>query len=387
MSDRILCVDDDPNVLQAYQRSLRRRFRIETALGAEEALEAVRTQGPYAVVVADMRMPGMSGAELLAEVRRAAPETIRMMLTGHADMDTAMQAVNDGQIFRFLTKPCPPDQFAAALDAALEQHRLVTAERELLSKTLAGSVRMLTEVLSLVNPAAFGRASRVRQLVRRLCEQLQLADTWQIELAAMLSQIGCVAVPDEILAKVDRGETLTRAEAETYNGHPALGRSLVANIPRLEGVAEIIGFQECHFDGLGERVGEDIPLGSRILKVALDFDRLTSAGNAPDIALAILNDRAGWYDPAIVTALRAALAIEQLHVVRRVRVHELVDGLTLAEDVRSIHGTLLCARGQEVTPSMRARLRTYMANVGVQGPIKVFVPAEMAQQLSFETVE
>lgn len=388
MTERILCVDDDPNVLQAYRRTLRKQFLLDCAEGPEEALEAVNQHGPYAVVVSDMRMPGMNGVELLAEVRRRAPQTVRMMLTGNADLDTALQAVNEGHIFRFLTKPCPPEVFAKALEAGLEQYRLVTAEKELLSKTLSGSIKVLTDVLALVNPTAFGRASRVRRLVGQLCRQLGVEQSWMIEIAAMLSQLGCVAVPSEILEKIYRGEPLSRSEAEAFASHPGLARELIQNIPRLQGVAEIVAFQEKRFDGGGppesDLAGEAIPLGSRILKVALDFDTRTAAGNSPEIALAQLNDCDGWYDPAVLAALAAVLEVSEIYVIRTVRVSELRDGMILADDVRSIYGTLLCAKGQEVTASMRARLKNYVANVGLQAPIRVLVPKENAHQVPAE---
>ncbi|MBN2021694.1 MAG: response regulator [Pirellulales bacterium] len=384
MNDRILCVDDDPNVLQAYERALRKQFRIEPALGGEEALAAIREQGPYAVIVADMRMPGMNGVELLAKVKEIAPDTVRMMLTGNADQQTALEAVNQGQIFRFMNKPCPPEVFAAALAAALKQHHLITAERELLSKTLSGSVKVLTDVLSLVSPTAFGRAARVRRLVHHLVNNLGMDETWQVEIAAMLSQVGCVAVSEESIEKIYRGEDVSRAEMAAFENHPKVGADLIRHIPRLEPVAEMIAYQQKRYDGKGlpddGASGPQIPLGGRILKLILDFDTLTSNGLGDDMALAEINDRRGWYDPVLVKGLREALRIGEAHVVRRVRASELIDGLVLADDIRSINGTLLCARGQEVTSSMRARLRTYVANVGVQDQIKVFVPLELAQQ-------
>ena len=378
MSERILCVDDDPNILQAYQRALRKQFQIDPALGGEEALAAIVNQGPYAVVVADMRMPGMNGVELLARVKEHAPDTVRMMLTGDADQQTALEAVNEGHIFRFMTKPCPPDVFAKVLEAGLAQHRLITAERELLSKTVGGSIKVLTDVLSLVNPTAFGRAFRVRRLASRLSAKLEQDATWLTEIAAALSQIGCVAVPEETLAKVYRGDKLSSIELKAFEAHPFVGRDLIKNIPRMEQVAEVITYQEKHFDGEGfppdDRRGEEIPLGSRILKVTLDFDTLVSTGNSEEIALAEINDRRGWYDPAVVDALRSFLEIAEVDVIRLVKVSELIDGTILADDVKSISGALLCARGQEVTPPMRARLKSYVANVGVQTPIKIFVP-------------
>lgn len=380
MTQRILCVDDDNNILLAYQRALRKQFKIDTALGGEEALQAIAAQGPYAVVVADMRMPGMNGVELLAEVRKIAPNTVRMMLTGNADQQTALEAVNQGQIFRFMTKPCPPEDFARALEAGLEQYRLITAEKELLSKTLSGSVKMLTDVLSMVQPHAFGRASRVQRLVRELCNELNVSNVWQIPIAAMLSQVGCVAVPEEILRKVYGGQDLKESEAEAFRAHPRAGQELVANIPRMEEVAEIIGYQEKLYDGRGFpadfRSGNKIPLGSRILKLALDWDTLLSGGMKLEMALAEICSRKGWYDPVVVGALARVLAITATYTVREAKISELADGMILASDVRSTQGTLLCAKGQELTHAIRLRLSNYCINVGVMGPVRIFVPIE-----------
>lgn len=382
MSQRLLCVDDDPNILQAYQRSLHKRFTIDTALSGRLGLEAIECRGPYAVVVADMRMPEMNGVEFLAHVRRLTPETVRMMLTGNADQQTAMEAVNEGQIFRFMTKPCPPDVFAKVIEAGLEQYRLVTAERELLTKTLAASVKLLTEVLGLVNPTAFGRASRVRQLVQQLCAELDVEPSWPVEVAAMLSQIGCITVPDKILAKVFRGDELAAPEREIYQQHPRIAYDLLVHIPRLEHVAEIVGYQDKLYNGQGfpidYRSGDDIPLGSRILKVALDWDMLLRPEVSEDLAMANLLDRPGWYDPNVLRALQRVLKIDATYVAVTMRVNDLVDGMILAEDVRSMAHTLLCARGQEVTPAIRLRLRNYVVNVGFRSPVKVLIPADEA---------
>ncbi len=383
MTERILCIDDDPNILQAYQRALRKRFHIEPALGGEEALEAVRHQGPYAVVVADMRMPGLSGVEVLAQVKEIAPDTVRMMLTGNADQQTALEAVNRGHVFRFMTKPCPPDEFAQFLEAGIEQYRLIRAERDLMSKTLGGCIKVLTDVLAAVNPAAFGRASRVARLVNDIAVELGVEDGWRMRIAAMLSQVGCVSVPEETLAKVFRGQELSRIEAEQYAAYPALGREMLENIPRLEPVAEIIGYQEHPYEGTGPddpMHGEQIPLGSRVLKVALDFDALVHGGYSEDMAMARMHDRHGLYDPRVVETLGKVLRIEQTCVIRQVKVSQLADGMFLADDVRTMQGTLLCAKGQEMTASMRARLRNYVANVGLSAPIKVFVRTDALKE-------
>lgn len=129
MTEKILFVDDETNILQAIQRQLRKRFDLATAEGGDEALRILKEQGPFAVIISDMRMPNMNGVELLALVKELHPDTVRLMLTGNADQETAMEAVNSGQIFRFLTKPCPPATLITALALALSQYRLITAER------------------------------------------------------------------------------------------------------------------------------------------------------------------------------------------------------------------------------------------------------------------
>jgi len=313
-------------------------------------------------------------------VRRLAPDTVRMMLTGNADQQTALEAVNEGHIFRFLTKPCPAADFGKALEAGLAQHRLITAERELLSKTMIGSVKVLTDVLSLVSPTAFGRSSRVRCLARDIAKEMGVEPPWTIEMAAMLSQIGCVAIPQEILVKAYAAEPLSQSEAEMFAAHPMVGRDLLKNIPRLEEVAEIVAYQEKQFNGEGpprdDRRGEAIPLGGRVLKVVLDFDTMATVCGSREMALAQIHDRQGWYDPRVLAALRRTLNVSRTYVIRQVKVHELIDGTTLADDVCSMNGTLLCAKGQEVTAMIRARLRNYVANIGIQAPIKVFVAVD-----------
>ena len=298
MNEKILCVDDESNILQALQRQLRRQFRVETALSGAEGLEVITSDGPFAVIVSDMRMPGMDGIQFLSAVREQAPESVRVMLTGNADQQTAMDAVNEGQIYRFLTKPCPTETLVATLAAGVRQYQLVTAEKELLEKTLRGSVKVLTDVLSLANPTAFGHASRVRRMVQKLCKQLNVDQPWQCEIAAMLSQIGCVTVPSSTLNKIYHGQTLSDDESQMMAAHPSIGRELVANIPRLESVAEIIGSQQKCFDGSDTQAdtpaGKEIPLGARILKVAIDYDTLKWSGLADVEVITELRQHSEW---------------------------------------------------------------------------------------------
>ncbi|NOY28957.1 MAG: response regulator [Planctomycetes bacterium] len=382
MNQKILLVDDDPNILQGFKRQLRKHFQVETAIGGKEGLEAVAKEGPFAVIVSDMQMPEMDGIQFLNAACQLAPESVRMMLTGNADQQTASNAVNEGRIFRFLTKPCAPETLIEAIEAGIKQYQLVTAERDLLSKTLSGSVSVLTEVLSLVNPAAFGQTTSIRRLVRQMCQELQVPNAWEIEIAAMLCQVGCVTVPEATLAKLSNGETLTDEELQTYQDHPQAGYNLISKIPRLRGAAEIIAYQQKCFNGSGmpndEKQADQIPLGARILKLVIDVVQLIAAEKTTELTLRIIRDREGWYDPNLLDSLASVLGIK--YVVNSVSISQLEEGMVLEEHVLSKQGDLLLTSGQEVTLSMCERLKKFLGTAkGVQEPIHVRCPLSQVE--------
>ncbi len=210
MNRKVLCaVDDEENVLRAFERNLRLHFEIETAVGPAAGLSAIAQHGPYAVVISDLRMPEMDGIQFLTAVRKQSPDSVRLILSGNADFQAVIASVNEGNVFRFLTKPCPADALRGAIDGALKQYQLIVAERELLEHTLNGSVAMMTDVLSVASPLAFSRASRIRSHIRHMATQLELPNLWEYDLASMLSQIGCIAVPSDILEKLYNGMVLT----------------------------------------------------------------------------------------------------------------------------------------------------------------------------------
>jgi CheY-like chemotaxis protein len=375
---KILCVDDDANILAGFQRQLRREFTMDTALGGAEALETIACRGPYAVVVSDMRMPGMDGIHFLTRVRETAPETVRMMLTGNADQQTAVDAVNEGHIFRFLTKPCPPETLAKALRAGIDQHRLITAEKELLEKTLNGSVKVLTEILSLINPIAFSRASRIQSIVRHIARELQWKDIWQLELAAMLSQIGCITVMPDVLEAVHAGEELSDTDRQRYEQHPAVASRLLANIPRLETIAQMIGrqFEPCSPGEMAARWRPQDPVfvGAQVLKVAAEFERMLGHVKGPRAAVAHLAAHPEKWPPQIVTALQNIELPATECELRVVELHELRTRMILDEHVRASNGLLLVTKGQEVTFALLERLRNFAANGAIPSRLRVLVP-------------
>jgi len=372
---RVLCVDDEPMVLEGLTLHLRTRFELLTATSGAAGIERLKLDGPFAVVISDMRMPEMNGAEFLAHARQIAPDTVRMLLTGYADLDSAVAAVNQGQIFRFLSKPCPAPLVVQAVIAAVEQHRLIQAERVLLEQTLAGAVKMLTEVLSIASPIAFGRAVRLKRLAGQLCDRLEVSVRWHIEAAAQFSQIGCITLPPDLAEKLYFGKVLTPAEQALADRVPAMTDQLLGNIPRLEPVREILTLQARRFDGSdapwGQTPGDALPLGARMLRLLVDYDRLQASGAPASEALGTLSQRTGAYDPKLLEELRA-LAGTKTEPVRELPLHALRAGMVFAEDVRSRSNTLLVARGQTVTPGLIERMKN-LPTGQVREPIRVHV--------------
>lgn len=361
MNEKVLFVDDDDKILKGIRRQFDDILELETASGPGEALEMLAQQGPFAVVVSDMRMPGMNGIELLARVRERSPDTVRIMLTGYADLQTTIDAVNAGNIFRFLSKPCTHEVMGKAVRDGLAQHRIVTAERELLEGTLHGSIRVLSEMLSLANPLAFGRTSQVQRIALAIGEQLKIPSLWDLKIATMLFPLGCVSVSQSTLERALAGQPLSKEEGGAFSKHPAVAQRMLRQIPRLEAVAAIVAYQDKGFDGSGspdEGVsGGDIPIGARILKVASDFEIAYKRVGDTSQALQELEGRTGKYDLQVLRALQEALRGGLCRASRKsVRVQELNEGMVLAADVRTGAGQLMVASGQQVTESIRNRL-------------------------------
>lgn len=378
MPERVLFVDDDPNILKTFRASFRKKFDLDLAEGADEALDKIKAGERYAVVVSDQKMPGMSGMDLLAEIQTLAPTTVRIMLTGHGDFTLAMDAVNRGQLYRFLLKPCPPDDLERAIRAALRQHRLVVAEKVLLNQTLKGTVELLTEIVSLVNPEAFGRSQRIKRHMGYLVEQMGLKNAWLYEMAAMLSQLGCILLPDKALAKLQAGRPLEGEELQLFAMHPTLGAELLKKIPRMEKIAQMIAYQEKNFDGTGvplDAVREDaIPLGARMLKLVLDYDTALMRTGKPSAAFAAIEEHSERYDPELLYYLEGSLGKEAHYTLSEMTIDELWPGIILDEPVVDESGLVLCRKSMEVTSSMIAKLKAFARRSTIRQPFKVLVP-------------
>jgi len=370
---RILCVDDEPKVLEGLERVMHRKCVLLTATSGEEALRLLAGPEPIDVIVSDMRMPRMNGAALLAECRKRSPDTVRLLLTGQADLESAISAVNDGHVFRFLTKPCPPAVFLEALTAALEQRRLITSERVLLERTLVGSMRALTEVLALVHPE-FGSTARQHERARKVAAHLRVPHAWHVEVASMLSQVGYVVLPNDLLSKVHSGSDLDASERGMLARVPAVVERIISLIPRLETVQEALKHQRRSFEsGDGGPEQQALPIGSRILKALVDLGIEETRSPDSAHALAILRSHRGRYDPAVLDAI-AVVCGPRLRETRAVTLGEIEVGMVLASDVTTRSSMLLVSRGHLVTAQLIERLRNFDTKVGVVQPIVCELP-------------
>ncbi len=381
---RVLCVDDEPDIVEGLALNLRRVYDVEVATSGEEGLKILGRDPSIVVVVSDMRMPEMDGAEFLARVRRSTPDVVRLLLTGHADIDAAVAVVNEGGIFRFLTKPCPPPTLLGAIADAVDQHRLVTAERELLEKTLHGSIKALTDVLALISPVSFGRATRIKQLVTELADKLALRDRWQVEVAAMLSQLGAITLSEETAEKAYYNRPLSTAEQRQIERLPALTEELLGNIPRLEGVRDILTTCARSHRRVYQPPDDArqwlVARSAQILKAAMDFDALETGGkDSEELALLVMRGREGQYDPEVLQALSEIRGEGARVVIKALSVFDLRAGMIVAEDIKQPNGVLLVGRGDEITERLIERVQNFPPALMPRGLWRVVIPPRLAE--------
>lgn len=372
----VLLVDDEPEALSALRRVLRGQCIVHTETDPFAALELAGEIDGLAVIVSDMRMPGMDGATFLSKVRHIAPDAVRVLLTGQRDVNAAVSAINDGRIFRFLWKPVTREALHACLRDAVAQHRLLTAERELLERTLRGSVRALLETLSLANPLAFSRAERIKTRVAGLAAHFTDADAWEIEVVAMLSQLGAITLPPHVNERLHLGEPIGGSAADLVARIPQISADLLSDVPRLETVRRSILLQRQRYDGHGPvdhvTARDVIPLAARVLHVAIDYDAFEARGVASRSAITTMRSESGRYDPDVLDVLeRVVTRGDDANPIEQLPLSELRSGHVLAADLTTEDGVLLCGRGQEVTDRLLQRLENWARSQRVAEPVHV----------------
>lgn len=409
----LLFIDDEANILSSLKRLFRPHgYQILTAEGGAAGL-ALLEQEPVDVVICDMRMPGMSGAEVLEQVRLKSPETARILLTGHADISSTIDAINRGEIYRYIAKPWNDEEILLTVRDALER-KLLKAEKlrlealtqrqneelkdlnasleekvlqrtdelrktmdqlsvahEKLKKGFFTSIQVFANLMELREGSIAGHSRRVADLSRTLAKKLGLpsAEIQDVVVAALLHDIAKIGLSDRLLTKPFA--SLTSEERTEYIRHPVKGATALMALEQLTSAARLIRAHHERFDGMGYPAGlrgEDIPFGARIIAVANDYDglqsgRLISQSLSAEAAVKmIIKGRGKHYDPQVVDAFVDLMGKpEEESYGPEIVLHpaELEPGMVMSRDFVSTDGLLLLARDYVLDEQLIEQLRHF----------------------------
>lgn len=422
----VLAVDDEPNIVSALRRTLRPRgFNVHTALSGAEGLALLETT-PVDVIISDMRMPQMTGAEFLHASRAKQPEAVRILLTGYADITSTIEAVNHGEIFRYISKPWDDETLLSVLHDGLERKRLARERDQLLELTrqqneqlqgyaeqleqkvrertaelqaandglqaanarvksdFQGTIKVLSTILENRPGGADGCSRKVAELVRRLgpkvgLEGEALQDT---VFAALLEDLGKLTFPEAWLTTPLHG--LTPRNRDAFMQHPLHAESYLMSLSSLRGAAQVLRSLYERFDGKGVPdglEGEAIPLGARVLRVASEYERLRSGqielrSFRQDEAVKWLrNGCAGRFDPRIVNAFLEVLASGGTSATVTLEVEQLKPGMVLARDLTVRSGVLLLPKDHVLDDLMIRRLEAFQRRVDTSLDVTVYKEA------------
>ena len=408
----ILCVDDEPNILSSLRRLFRGKgYQVLTAESGAQGLQLLEQQ-PVDLVISDMRMPEMDGARFLAQVRERWPNTVRLLLTGYSDVQSIQDAINCGEIYRYITKPWDDNDILLIVRHALERHELELEKQRLEAltrqqndelKTLNASleqkveertrqlkanflttIKILSSIIEKRGSSPPGHMRQVAELARKIAVQLNLEpnEVQDVFIAALLHDLGRIGFTDEMLrtpVTMLQGQALAQ-----YRKHPIEGQTLLMPLADLAGTAAIVRHQMERFDGQGfpdRQAGFAIPLGARILTLAIDYFNLQQGAlvqrhlRADEAKTLVMNGSGKRYDPAVVQAFRQVIDGGIRGVAESTDVEllsgELVPGMVLSRDVVSREGLMLLASDHVLDARMIQQLQDFEKKSGSRLPIWV----------------
>ena len=372
-------IEDNRIVLQDMIQALGHKTTL--AVNGMDAYSLIKFQPPDLVLL-DILMPEMDGYEVLENIK--ADEDLNyipvIMITAVDETESIISCLEMGAE-DYIVKPFNSSLLKARINGSLEKKRLWDAEKDLLEKTLKGSIEVLVEILSLSNPKAFSRSLRIQKYVRLIVKSMKLKDQWSFEVAALLSQLGSITLPDEILEKSYETDAmeLSKGELKLFKSLPSLSKKILEKIPRLEMIAAMIGEQQrlYGFDNDPDdasKKSKNINLGGDILRVTLEYDNLVMNGEPDRKALEILGQNSSYCNPNVVEALASQLLNEIKVQAVPLNINELKPGMILDEHVRAKNTKmLLVSRGTVISQVMIERLIMMSKTLGVIEPFDVFL--------------
>ncbi|MBP52572.1 MAG: hypothetical protein CMI27_05450 [Opitutae bacterium] len=359
MNNKILCVDDEESILKGFQLNLRKDFDLHIASNGREGVEVFEREKGFALVLSDMRMPEMDGATMLGKIKEIDHEVVTVLLTGHTDFESAISAVNEGNVFRMLSKPCPPETLIKVLRDGLDQHHLITSKRMLLDQTLRGAVDALSQSLSTAKPLFFGRAQRIRRIAKEVATMMNTPDAWRIDVAAVFSQLAYISIPESVSEDVYHNRELTSEVKEVVKRLPEDTQKIIEKIPGLEEVGEILKKAEVQHR-YEENDESGIRQAASILRVALDFDYYEQQGHDRSLIVQTLKSRKAEYDPVVTESLSQLLVVaEQTYRLEEISLKNLEVGMRLAQELRLDDGFLVASSGADVDRQLLKVIRNY----------------------------
>jgi putative two-component system response regulator len=323
--DKILFVDDEASILEAAKRTFHNKYDLHTANSAEMGLSLLRADGNFAVIVSDYQMPGGDGIYFLSQAAKISPDSVRIMLTGQAQFETSVRAVNEGNIFRFLTKPCPPDVLKKALMDALHQYRLIQSEREYSAlkkwnEGLGGLIQAFVRLIEAKDPYTSGHQLRVAQFAAAIAHVMDLPAEMieQVRMAATIHDIGKIYVPVEFLNKPGK---LNPSEWNIIQMHAQIGHDILSPIGFAFPIHTIILQHHERMDGSGYPLGLKAPeilIQSKIIAVAdvveaIAHHRPYRPAKGMDEAISELKMNSGIKYDAEVTSAALTLLTEKAY--------------------------------------------------------------------------
>lgn len=413
---KILCVDDEPNILSSLRRLFRNKgYKVLTASGGSEGLAVLESE-TVDLVISDMRMPVMDGAVFLEHVRTRWPDTIRLLLTGYADVQSIIDAINRGEIYRYITKPWDDNDIVLVVRQALERKALESEKKRLeelthrqneelktlnanleakveertaalkqahdslihanekLKNSFLTSIKVFSNVIEMRGGKLVGHSRRVADLARKIAKRMDMdaREIQEIFVAGLLADIGKIGFSDELLdTPVSQ---LTGDQLGQFHKHTLRAEQLLMPLDDLQATAKILRSQHERFDGRGfpdGLAGEAIPIGARILALSSDYDNLQigvltpKRVHADDAQALILRGAGNRYDEKVVVAFKQVFTNgadegDSQEVIAR----NLLPGMVLAADVISKDGILLLPAEHVLDEHMIENLRLYDASSG-----------------------
>ena len=372
----VLMVDDNEVNVDILVDTLGDIYDVSVAMDGLAALEAV-AENPPDLILLDVMMPEMDGYEVCEKLKankktRGIPV---IFVTAKIEVEDEIKGFQVGAV-DYITKPLSPPVVTARVETHLKLRNSELHLKELLEKTLGGTVKMLTDMLSVANPSAFSRASRISRHVKKMTESLHMGHIWQIRMAAMLSQIGCMTLSTDTMDRIHRGEDVSIEEMAAFNRHPAVGYELIRRIPNLKDVAEIMVRQQAlqTKTDMGDKTPDLILMGSRMLKLAIDYEKKIFEGKSASEALTILRSDKMEYGLELFEVFSTIIDADAATTpIRHLFVRELNPGMIINKDIITKKGKLLIGAGTEVTLPVFETLSNFSKTGFVEEPFEVLI--------------